>query len=73
MVKCCNDRTVISDGGGNFVAAGYACAYHNDKYFEKYLGRSTDLKVLLTDIIIVIRPVKKQDNGLNITLGLKSL
>ena len=38
MVKCGNDRTVISDGGGSSVAAGYDCAYHNDKYFEKYLG-----------------------------------
>ena len=32
------DAVCVGAAAGMSVAAGYDCAYHNDKYFEKYLG-----------------------------------
>ncbi|NBI93105.1 hypothetical protein D3Z45_21660 [Lachnospiraceae bacterium] len=32
------DAICVGAAAGMSVAAGYDCAYHNDKYFEKYLG-----------------------------------
>ena len=30
------DAVCVGAAAGMSVAAGYDCAYHNDKYFEKY-------------------------------------
>lgn len=55
------DAICVGAAAGMSVAAGYDCAYHNDKYFEKYLGefgRKYGFEGSFNDIITAIRPVK---------------